>query len=112
MPRLSVETRVRVLILKSRGYTVKMIQKRLSEENIIVSLTALYNLFQKFNQHGVVINLPREPGILRRLTEEQIQYIDTCMRGNDELTGRKLYALLLEVWPDLIVSINMIKREK
>ena len=112
MPRISIETRMRIIQLRHRGYTMKMIQKRLSEENIIISLTALYNLFQKFRKHGIVINLVRDYEIYKKLTAEQVQYIDQCMRENDELTGRKLHALLLEKWPDLIVSINTVKREK
>ena len=111
MGRISVETRRRVVLLKNSGYTMKEIRERLLEEDISISLVSLFRLLKKYNEHGTIRDLPRPPPITR-LNREQVQYVDCCMAGNDELTARQLHALLLKEWPDLNVSLSTIKKER
>ena len=69
MARLNVSTRRRVILLKEAGYSVVDIRKRLSEENISISLQALYNLVKKYNETGKLLDLPRRTRP-RKLTGE------------------------------------------
>ena len=44
MLRLDIATRRRVIVLRQSVYSVREIKKRLNEENISISLQALFNL--------------------------------------------------------------------
>ena len=59
MPRLSIGARRRVVCLLSRGYSVNKIYERLQQENVDVSVRAIYNLVKKFKLKGTVNDLPR-----------------------------------------------------
>ena len=61
MPRLDIETRRRKITLRHTGYSVADIRKRLAEENIAISLQALFNLLRKHKDTGRLIDLPRRP---------------------------------------------------
>ena len=54
MLRLDVDTRTRVIVLRSKGYSVSAIRRRLAEENILVSVVALYKLLKKAKELGTV----------------------------------------------------------
>ena len=51
MARLSMECRMRVVTLPSRGYSVLQIQQRLQEENISVCRQAIYSVVAKFENY-------------------------------------------------------------
>ena len=110
MPRICIETR-RVIHLWNQGYLLKDIQKRLREEDIHISDSALYRLIKKERQYGSISDRPREC-VRKKLNSEQVQYIDECMKENDECTARQLHMLLLNKWPGLEVSVDTIKRER
>ena len=59
MPRLSLEARRRVVTLFENGVSVRDIQKRLEEDNFVVTKQTLYRLIQKFKRDGVIVDLPR-----------------------------------------------------
>ena len=111
MPRISVETRNRVIHLKSEGVKLVDIQKRLCEEGVSIALSSLYRLIKKYNAYGSVEN---RHGLFRSkiLSNEQVAYIHECMKHNDEYTGRHLLELLLQRWPNLSISVETIKRER
>lgn len=111
MPRLTIEARKRVVALKERGYTVKEIIKRLEQEEVNVSRTALFKLLRKYREHGCVADRPKA-GLPRKLKEEQYLYIDNAMADNDELTARQLRTLLEDRWPETKVSLTTIKRAR
>ena len=58
MPRLSKETRSRVVLLKGKGFSAARIKKRLEEDGIFVSRRALFKLFAKYARTGTVADLP------------------------------------------------------
>ena len=111
MSHLSIEARRRVVCLLSRGYSVKNIYERLQQENVDVSIRAIYNLVKKFKLRGSVNDLARRkrPHIL---TEEMKKFIEEEYKKNDELTLTAIKALLLRKWPEVQVSISTIKRER
>ena len=111
MPRLSLQARRRVITLFSKGSSVRSIQKRLEEENIIVSRQTLYRLIRKFRTCAKIVDLPRMKRP-RKLTSEMTEIIDNELQQNDELTAQKLMDNLKERFPDLDVSIPTIKRAR
>ena len=85
MPRLSQETRSRVVLLGKKGFSVRQIRERLKEDGVVISRRALFKLFAKYRRTGTVADLQRaaRPG---KLTTEQYRFIDKAMTDNDELT--------------------------
>ena len=83
----------------------------MSEEDVDISLSALYRLLKKEELYGFVMDRPRLC-MRKKLNSEQVQYINKCMEENDECTATQLHMLLLNKWPNLEVSIDTIKREK
>jgi len=108
MPRLSIEARRRVVCLLASGYSVKNIYQRLQQENVDVSIQAIYNLVKKFQVRGSVFDLPRRKRA-HILTEEMKRFIEEEYKKNDELTSTAIKALLLQKWPEVQVSISTIK---
>ena len=111
MSRLSIEGRRRVVCLLSCGYSVKNIYERLQQENVDISIRAIYNLVKKFKLRGSVNDLPRRKRA-HILTEEMKKFIEEEYKKNDELTSTAINALLLRKWPEVQVSISTIKRER
>jgi len=110
MARLAVETRARIITLQRLGYTLRMINDRLKEEGVHVTLRSLQQLWAKFRPLHTVLNLPRSAR-RRLLTRGMLKSMDDYLRNDDELTARKLRAKLVEAYPDLPdVSLSTIKR--
>ena len=113
MPRLSLETRKRITILRKQGFSVSEIITRLTQENVFVSRQAIYNLLKKYRESNQIsnqiIDLPKRTR-RRKVTHEMISVIDEALTDNDELTARELRLILVERWPDLQVTISTIKR--
>ena len=109
MPRLDIDTRRRVVFLKSAGYSVSQIKKRLQEENILVSSQALFNLLKKFKDTGKLIDLLRRTRP-RKLSREMMVFLNEALSENDELTARQAHSLLVAKWPTVQVSLPTIKR--
>ena len=109
MPRLDIETRRRVVFLSRSGYSVSQIKKRLEQENIRISLVALYNLLKKYNQLGRLIDLPRRTRPTK-LNNVMRLFLNQKLSENDELTAREACNLLTQQWPTLQVSLPTIKR--
>jgi len=111
MPRLDIETRRRVVFLRNSGYSIAQIKKRLQEENIHISLPALYNLLKKYNDTGKLIDLRRRTRP-RKLNEAMRAFLNQKLSENDELTAAQARNLLTEQWPTLQVSLPTIKRNR
>ena len=110
MPRLEVSTRRRVIILRSRGYSVAEIRARLMEEDTPVSLVSLYKLLKKYECTRSVVDRKRKLSTPKILQSEHLRFIDEAMAEDDELTARRLRDMLEEKWPELKVSISTVKR--
>lgn len=109
MPRLDIETRRRVITLRRVGYSVADIRKRLKEENITISLQALFNLIRKHNDTGRIMDLPRRARP-RKLNDDMMAFVSQALTENDEITARRTRCLLVERWPTLQVSLPTVKR--
>lgn len=111
MPRLSVETRKRIVVLKETGHSVKVILKRLKEEDISVARAAVFKLLAKHRKYGSVADLkkPRPP---KKLSKEQYIFIDNAMLENDELTSRQLRDKVEDRWPEIKASLSTYKRAR
>ena len=111
MPRLSIDARDRIISLFKRGYSVPFISRRLTEENVDVSVRAIYHLVEKYRTKGIVKDLPRRKRP-RILSQQMRQFIDEELQKNDELTSTRIKEMLAEKWPDVVVSTTTIKRER
>lgn len=98
-------------MLKERGFTVKEIIKRLEEQHVFISRSAIFKLLKKYRRYGTVGDL-RRSRLPKKLSEDQLVFIDDSLAENDELTARKLRYLLQERWPETVVSISTIKRAR
>ena len=109
MGRMSLETRVRVIAMWKTGWPLRVIQKRLQDEYIRVSIVSLCKLTKKFRStNSVCDNRTYKPP--RTLTEEHLRFIDETMADNPELTGTQLADKLKEHFPSLKVSVSTVKR--
>ena len=106
-----MESRRRVLVLRSIGMSVTEIQKRLKEEEIEVSWVALYKLLSKVKKSGSISNTSKQPRE-KKIGEEQLLAIDEALAANDELTARQLRDMLEERWKGIEVSISTVKRAR
>ena len=109
MPRMSLDTRKRVIILKEQGFSVSKIITRLQQEQIFVSRQALYSLFKKHSDTGCLVDLPKRTRA-RKINDEMIAVMDDALSNNDELTSRETRSILVERWPNLDVTLSTIKR--
>lgn len=97
MPRLSVQTRQRILTYFNRGESILAIKKRVYEK--IISLF-LYHLVDKYRNTNSIADRPRRK-ISRKIIPEMMAAIDAQLERNDEKTSRQLYNYLKENWPDI-----------
>lgn len=111
MPRLDIDARARIISLFNREYSVSSISRRLTEENVDVSVRAIFHLVQKYRTKGIIKDLPRRKK-LPILSQQMRQFIDEELQKNDELTSTKIKEMLAEKWPDIVVSTTTIKRER
>ena len=111
MPRLNIDARARMISLFSLGYSVPSISRRLTEENVDVSVRAIYHLVEKYRSKGTIKDLPRRKRSCI-LSQGMRQFIDEEMQKNDELTSTKIKEMFTEKWPDIVVSTTTIKRER
>lgn len=81
------------------------------QENIHISLVALYNLLKKYEEMGKLIDLPRRTRP-RKLNDVMRAFLNQALSENDELiiTARQARNLLTQQWPNLQVSLPTIKR--
>ena len=109
MPRLSIETRTRVVQLHESGYSVAAIVRRLEEELISVSHVTIYKLLKKHKREENVGDQVRR---LRsaKLSQEQLVFIDNTMTENEKLSSRQLRQLLEDRWQGLRVSLQTVHR--
>ena len=98
MPRLDLEARRCILVLRRRGSGVACIRQRLLEEHISVSLVTIYALIKKYGELKTIVDRPRRASERKFLT------------NNDELTARSLLRILQERWPEFSVSLSTIKQ--
>ena len=75
MPRISAETRRRIVAIKSSGYSVTQIQKRLADEDICVSKVTIYKLLKKYKEFRTVLDMPRRASVPRKLNADHVKFI-------------------------------------
>ena len=74
-------------MLKEAGHSVVDIRKRLSEENISISLQALFNLVKKYNEMGKLLDRPRRTRP-RKMTGEMMAMFNQGLSEDDKLIAR------------------------
>ena len=92
MPRMNMSTRVRVIILWQKGYSVSQIRDGLLEEETPVSLVSIYKILKKFKTTGNVRDCKRKASTPKLLGPEQLRFIDEALAEDDELTAFTIIA--------------------
>lgn len=112
MPRLDLNLRKRIIVLRRAGYSISDIRRRIEEdEGRVIGLRSIYRLCKKFKEKHTILDLPKQKRS-KRLTSDMLEMIDQLLNGNDELNARQLRSLLVEKYPSLKVSLATIKRER
>ena len=111
MPRLSIETRQRVVTWWQCGVTIKEVHQRLKDEGVQISKTSLSLLVKKFKNTGLIKDKHRTPKPTI-LTRQHYEFIDDVMSKNDELTTHNLWVKLKENFPSLQLSLSTVRRAR
>ena len=108
MGRVSIETRRRIVLLRTQGHSVQSIQERLNED--VISRVSIHELLKKYKVTGTVADLPCAH--LKIFEEDHLRFIDKCMKENDESTARQLCDKLIIEWPELSLSVWTVRRAR
>ena len=111
MGRMTIEARQRAVLLWKSGMKITNIHHRFKEENLRVSVTAIYHLIGKFAKTGNISDLRRNPRP-SILETEHYEFIDQAMLENDELTAYGLLCKLKETYPHLKSSLSTVRRAR
>lgn len=103
MPRMSMETRTRVVFLSEAGFSVGEIKSRLAEEGVLVSKTSLCLLLRRYRERVTLKDL-RWYHHSTLLSNVHLRFIDTELAGNSDLTSTQLHRLLQEKFPGVTFS--------
>ena len=87
MPRLNLDVRKCVIILKRAGYSLTDIWKRIQEEGCSYSLRSVNCLCRKFRHCHTILDLPRKKRV-RKVNEDMLETIEMLLTENDKLTAR------------------------
>ena len=111
MPRMSLETRQRVVTMRQKGFTVKTVRERLESEGISVSKEGILRLLKKFKLTGSVKDQPRRSRP-KAFTIEHYEFIDNTITQNDEITVTQLHELISKKFTDITVSKSTVKKAR
>ena len=111
MPKFDCQTRMKIILLRTQGYSVQEIKNWLEEESTFVSRQALYKLVRKFQTHQTFVDLSRGAPT-KTITTEMLCIMEQELSKNDELTATQLLSVLKESYPTLSVSLATVKRER
>lgn len=87
---------------------IPSITYQLSQEGVSVLKVSLFALLKKFNSTGLVIDLKRKPRSII-LGHDHSRFIDEAMTVNNELTSRQFFSLFTARYPDIQVSVSIVK---
>ena len=109
---MSLETRAKVIAMRSRNYRIDKIKKHLEEEGVTVSKVLLFALFKKYDTTKSIKDMKRAPRP-QILIEVHYRSIDKVMADNNDYTSRQLHSTLLSEYPELSgISISTVKRAR
>ena len=109
---MSLETRAKFILMRSRNFCYSKILSHLEEEGIRVSKVSLYLLFKKYEETQSIEHLKRRPR-QQRLAKYHYRFIDDIMAENNDYTSRQLHSALMSQHPDLHdISVSTIKRAR
>ena len=83
MGRMSLETRAKVIAMRSRNYNLKKIREHLEEE-VSLSKLAIYMLIKKYDEIQTIEDIKRKPRP-QLLQEEHCRFVDNLMVENNVL---------------------------
>lgn len=112
MGRMSLETRVRVIRLASKGHFSTKILQHLENNGISVLRIALYALFRKYQETNSIEDIKRRSRP-QLLSEDHYRFIDSTIADNVDMTSQQLHSAVITAYPELTsISISTIKQAR
>lgn len=108
MPRLNPYARQRIVTLKQQGKTFNAIRSTLADEEIVCSRQSISAFWKKWLETRS-LNAGHGGGCKKKLNQEHLDFMDTKLRQNNELTAKELKSMIQEEF-DVAVSLPTIQR--
>ena len=86
MGRMSLETRAKVISMRSRNYSVSKIKKHLKEEGVMISKVSLFALFKKYDATKIIEDMKKEPRP-QILVQLHYRFLDNIMTETNDFTS-------------------------
>ena len=84
---MSLETRTKAILMRSRNYSVSKIKQHLKKEGVIVSKVSLFALFKKYETTHTTEDMKKQPRP-QIPQESHYRFLDNIMAENDDYTLR------------------------
>ena len=107
---MDLNTRQRVIVWHSNNIEIPKIVGRPEAENIMTTNKTIYLLLKKYKSTGSVHDLPW--GSRKKLYVQHYCFIDEALSQNDKITCTQLHKQLRNRFPNIIVSLSIVKRAK
>ena len=109
MGRMSLETRAKVISMRSRNYSVSKIKKHL-KEGVMISKVSLFALFKKYDATKIIEDMKKEPRP-QILVQLHYRFLDNIITETNDFTSRQLHGALVSEYPELCgISVSTVKR--
>ena len=86
MTRTSEYTKLRIISLASKSKSINAIVRQLKEEDMRITRQTVAKVLKKYRESGTLAD-KTAPGRQPNLTRDQMDFIDSKMEENDELTS-------------------------
>ena len=112
MGHLSMETRAKVIRLKTKGIRVPQIVKHLEYKGVNVSSVSLYALLKKYETTRTIQDR-KQRSRPQLLGEEHYRFIDDTVANNVDMTSRQLHSAFVSKYPEMdSISVSTVKRAR
>lgn len=111
MGPMSLESRMKVIAMRSRNYSLMKIKEHL-EGGVSISKVAIYLLIKKYDRIQRIEDVKGKPRP-QILQESHFRFIDNLMAENNDLMSRQLHSAVVCEYPELEgISISTVKRAR
>ena len=99
MGRMSLETRAKVIAMKSSNYSLRKIKEHL-EGGVSVSKVLIYMLIKKYEKTNTIKDIKQRFRAMI-IHENHYCFMDNLMAENNDLTSKQLHSALVSECPEL-----------
>ena len=106
---MSLETRAKVISMRSRNYSVSKIKNHL-KEGVMISKVSFFALFKKYDATKSIEYMKKEPRP-QILVQLHYRFLYNIMTENNDFTSRQLHSALVSEYRELCgISVSTVKR--